>query len=90
MQFSKRVPFVTADTFTQLSLKVLLIIFIYFFILVNFLLSSQHVTHPVVFRGPGLSLSGGSQLHHQHQGQELSPVAAFPLQSALEPPLCQR
>lgn len=45
--------------------------------------------HYYLFRHPGVSISGGSQLHHQHQGQELSFVAANALQSAMEPPFSQ-
>lgn len=42
-----------------------------------------------LLRHPGISISGGSQLHHQHQGQELSFVTANALQSAMEPSLSQ-
>lgn len=52
---------------------------------------NQKVIHifNLFFRDPGVSLSGGSQLHHQHKGQELSFVAAHALQGAMEPPVRQ-
>lgn len=51
---------------------------------------SSSIIWSLFLRDPGFSLSGGSQLHHQHQGQELPFVAASTLQSAVEPPLPQR
>lgn len=45
--------------------------------------------HNYLLRHPGVSISGRSQLHHQHQGQKLSFVAANALQSAVEPSFCQ-
>lgn len=43
------------------------------------------VIHLYLLRHPRVSMSGGSQLYHQHQGQELSFVAPSALQSAMEP-----
>lgn len=50
---------------------------------------TENLIHNHLLRYPGVSISGGSQLHHQHQGQELSFVTANALQSAMEPSFCQ-
>lgn len=49
----------------------------------------KKLIHNYLLRHPGVSVSGGSQLHHQHQGQELSFVTANALQSAMEPSFSQ-